>query len=94
LKVEHEVAAVDTGWNTVRAPDLGRGRAVSKLQLTWKVLLGSASMLATTMAVVAEDEATAKKGPRANNPWHTRRVEQAEEEDGVAMASMRVARSG
>jgi hypothetical protein len=94
LKIEHEVAAVDTGWNTVRAPDLRRGRAVSKLQLTWKVLLGSASMLATTMAVVAEDEATAKKGPRANNPWHTRRVEQAEEEDGVAMGSMRVARYG
>ena len=86
---------MDTGWNTVRAPDLGRGRAVSKLQLTWKVLLGSASILVTTIAVVAEDEATtAKKGPRANNPWHTRRVEQAEEEDGVAMASMRVARSG
>lgn len=86
---------MDTGWNTVRAPDLGRGRAVSKLQLTWKVLLGSASILVTTIAVVAEDEATtAKKGPRANNPWHTRRVEQAEEEDGVAMASMRVTRSG
>jgi hypothetical protein len=93
LKVEHEVAAVDTGWNNVRAR--GSRRAISNLQLTWKVLLGPASILVTTIAVVAEDEATtAKKGPRANNPWHTRRVEQAEEEDGVAMASMRVARSG
>lgn len=85
---------MDTGWNTVRAPDLGRGRVVSKLQLTWKVLLGPASILATTIEVVVEHEAAAKKGPRANNLWRTRHVEQAEEEDGVAMASMRVARSG
>lgn len=83
---------MDTGWNTVRAPDLRRGRAVSKLQLTWKVLLGSASILVTTIEVVVEHEAAAKKGPRANNPWRTRHVEQAEEEDGVAMASTRVAR--
>jgi hypothetical protein len=62
--------------------------------MTWKVLLGSASILATTMAVVAEHEVTAKKGPRANTPWRTRRVVLAEEEDGVAMASMRVARFG
>jgi hypothetical protein len=62
--------------------------------MTWKVLLGSASILATTMAVVAEHEEAARKGPRANNPWHTRRIEQAEEEDGVAMASMQVARLG
>jgi len=44
--------------------------------------------------VVVEHEAAAKKGPRANNLWRTWHVEQAEEEDGVAMASMRVARSG
>jgi hypothetical protein len=94
LKIEHEVAAAGTGWNTVRAPDLRGGRAVSNLQMTWKVLLGSASILATTMAVVAEHEEAARKGPRANNPWHTRRIEQAEEEDGVAMASMQVARLG
>lgn len=85
---------MDTGWNNVRTPDLRRGRAFSNLQLTSKVLLGSASILATTMAVVAEHEAAAKKGPRANNLWRTRHVEQAEEEDGVAMASMRMARSG
>lgn len=83
-----------TGWNNVRAPDLRRGRAFSNLQLTWKVLLGSASILVTTIAVVAKDEATAKKGPRANTPWRTRHVEQAEEEDAVAMASMRVAQCG